>query len=295
MLYGEISFEEEELVQSHLEGCATCRAELQRVRTLHRELERAQPDLPSGLLDDCRRDLRLAVASLPAPSAGQGWAQRWRAMIFPAGFSFPLAKLAGAAALLAIGFVGGQFVAGPVQGLGRMTPDAAPVASRVRYVQGADDGGVQIVVEEVRQRVLQGGVNDSRIRALLVAAAREANDPGVRVETVDLLKGSSDSAEVRRALLAALQQDSNPGVRLKALEALRTSAEDGEVRRVLARVLLSDDNPGVRTQAIDLLTQTREPALVGVLQELVAREDNNYVRLKCQRALSEMNASVETF
>jgi hypothetical protein len=64
---------------------------------------------------------------------------------------------------------------------------------------------------------------------------------------------------------------------------------------VLAQVLLTDENPGIRTQAIDLLTQRREPAMVGVLQELMAREDNNYVRLKCQRALSEMNASVETF
>jgi hypothetical protein len=35
--------------------------------------------------------------------------------------------------------------------------------------------------------------------------------------------------------------------------------------------------------------------MVGVLQELMSHEDNNYVRLKCQRALSDMNASVETF
>ena len=42
--------------------------------------------------------------------------------------------------------------------------------------------------------------------------------------------------------------------------------------------------PGVRTQAVDLLTQKREPELVGVLQELMTRENNNYVRMKCQRA-----------
>jgi HEAT repeat protein len=113
---------------------------------------------------------------------------------------------------------------------------------------------------------------------------------------MDLLKTQCESAEVRRALLAALQHDSNPGVRLKAIEALRQSpAHDAETRRVLAKVLLQDQNPGVRTQAIDLLTQKREPAIVGVLQEVMTREDNNYVRLKCQRALSEMNASMETF
>jgi hypothetical protein len=51
----------------------------------------------------------------------------------------------------------------------------------------------------------------------------------------------------------------------------------------------------VRTQAIDLLIRQSGPDMVGVLQELVSREENNYVRLKCQKALREMNASVETF
>ena len=91
------------------------------------------------------------------------------------------------------------------------------------------------------------------------------------------------------------EHDTNAGVRLKALEALRPSAADPETRQALAEVLLKDENPGVRTQAVDLLTSKREPELVGVLQEIMTRENNNYVRMKCQRALNEMNASVETF
>jgi hypothetical protein len=67
------------------------------------------------------------------------------------------------------------------------------------------------------------------------------------------------------------------------------------VRRVLAEVLLKDDNPGLRTQAIELLTQSHDREMVGVLQELMGREDNDYIRLRTQRALREMKASVETF
>ena len=58
---------------------------------------------------------------------------------------------------------------------------------------------------------------------------------------------------------------------------------------------MKDDNPGVRTQAVDLLMQREAPELVGVLQEIMSREDNQYVRMKVQRALSDMNASAETF
>jgi HEAT repeat protein len=96
-------------------------------------------------------------------------------------------------------------------------------------------------------------------------------------------------------LLNALQHDSNPGVRLKALEGLKNLSADPQVRQVLAQVLLADDNAGVRTQAIDLLIQHKEDRMVGVLQELMRKEDNGYIRLRCQKALHEMNASVETY
>jgi hypothetical protein len=133
------------------------------------------------------------------------------------------------------------------------------------------------------------------IRALLLRATRESTDPGVRVGTMDLLKTQSGSEEVRGALLYALRNDPNAGVRLKALEALRPSAGQEDTRRVLAEVLLKDENPGVRTQAVDLLTQKEAPELVGLLQEIMSREDNQYVRMKVQRALADMNASAETF
>lgn len=293
MLYGELSFDEEEVVQQHLDACASCRDELVTVRKLQDAVCRAEPELPPQFLNDCRRSLRLSVAAL----AEHGVAPKRSAFAFLQNLvpSFSaLWKPAAGLALLAAGFFAGRVA--PEDGRLGSVREAEPMASRVRYVQPEGSDRVQIVVEEVRQRVLEGGLNDGRIRNLLVAAAREARDPGVRVETMDLLKHQSDFAEVRRALLAALQHDTNPGVRLKAIEALRLSgADDAETRRVLANTLLRDDNPGIRTQAIDLLVQKREPALVGVLQELMTREENNYVRLKCQRALSDMNASVETF
>jgi hypothetical protein len=60
-------------------------------------------------------------------------------------------------------------------------------------------------------------------------------------------------------------------------------------------VLLTDDNPAVRMQVIDLLVEHRDNAMVGVLQNVVQKEDNNYVRLKCEKALKDLNASIGTF
>lgn len=294
MLYGELSFDEEEAVHLHLDSCASCQSRLAATRQFHADAGIAAVALPPQLLSDARRTLRVSVSALRDSGLQASPSRPWQRLL-PASWSWnALWKPVGAVTLLAIGFLGGRVL--PAGGASmQVRGPVEPVSSRVRFVQPEESGRVQIVVEEVRQRVLEGGVNDDGIRALLVSAAREANDPGVRVETMDLLKPQAESAEVRRALLAALQHDGNPGVRLKALEALRGNRADGETRRVLAQVLLTDNNPGVRTQAIDLLTAQHEPDMAGLLQELMSREENNYVRLKCQKALREMNASVETF
>jgi HEAT repeat protein len=184
-------------------------------------------------------------------------------------------------------------VLAPVAGL--VSPEPSPVATRVRFVNPGTDGRVRLMLEETRQRELSGGLDDEEIRRLLLSAAVDPADPGLRVESIDLLKAHSSDDEVRKALLDALRADPNSGVRLKAIEGLRAYARDPETRRVLAAVLLHDDNPGVRTQAIDLLVQSKEPDVAGVLQELIRREENNYVRSRSQKALNEMKASVGTF
>lgn len=300
MLYGELTFDEEEIVQQHVDNCLVCQAELDRTRALHQQFDTIEAEVDPVLLANCRRNLRIAVSALTDENASRhSWWQRLTAHLSPHGATWNwFGKPVSALSLVALGFFGSRML--PTNGgalhFGQMgVADPNPVASRVRFVEPRDSGQIQIVLEETRQRVLSGAMNDDGIRSLLLRAARESADPGVRVETMDLLKGQQESEDVRLALLYALRHDANAGVRLKALEALRPSAADAETRQALAEVLLKDDNPGVRTQAVDLLTLKREPELVGVLQEIMTRESNNYVRMKCQRALSEMNASVETF
>ncbi len=168
------------------------------------------------------------------------------------------------------------------------------VFSTVRSVQPDRAGRVQIALDETRRRVISGEVGDPNIQKFLVAAASEEN-PAVRVESVGLLKDRADSSEVRDVLLNALAHDANAEVRLKALEGLKGLAGDVAVRKTLAQVLQSDDNAAVRLEAISLLVTRHDDAMVGVLQSLVQKDGNSAVRLKCEKALKDMNASVGTF
>jgi anti-sigma factor RsiW len=293
--YGELMPEEEDRLEEHLHGCAACTREMERQRAMAAALDRRQAEVPPVLLEACRADLLAAIQGgaprLFRPAKGP-WTLFLEALAATlAGFSRYRTPV-GAVALVAVGFFAARFTGAGVPA-SSLSP-AGEVFSTVRSVEADSSGRVQIAFDETRRRVVSGATGDRDIQRLLLAAAREDN-PAVRVESVDLLRSRAGSGEVRDALLNVVARDSNAGVRLKALDGLKPLAGDPQVRKTLAQVLLADDNPAVRMQVVDLLVLHRDDSMVGVLQNLVQKEDNNYVRLKCEKALKDMNASIGTF
>lgn len=300
-LYGELSFEEENALETHLASCGDCRTALEAERKLHAAFDAADEPLPAGLLTACREGLDQRLVTEEPAGARAGWWRRFQDTM--AGlFAQTWLRPVGAMALLAIGFLGGRvFTDSSANAAGRPmfeTPTAEPLAVRVSRVDRDDTGKFQVVVDETRRRVVAGTPNDEQIRRLLITAAADSADPGLRGESMEYLASVPPCDETRQALLTALEQDPNDGVRLRALQGLRPLARQGDVRRVLARVLVKDSNAGVRTQAIDLLTQgnlVRESEIIGVFQDLMTREPNDYIRMRVQRQLQQAKASTEVY
>jgi hypothetical protein len=301
--YGELSPEEEDRVEQHLDGCAACSREMDQQRALAAALDRRQEAAPLPLLEDCRTDLMAAIQG-GAPRQERSPKGPWTLFLEAIGATFasiPRLRLpAGAMALVALGFFAGRFtgVGTPPATQGPLaTATMAPsddVFATIRSVRPDPSGQVQIAFDETRRRVLSGRPDDQAIQRLLLAAAHEEN-ASVRYETMDLLKQRTGSTEVRDAFLNAVAHDPNDGVRLRALEGLKPLAADLQVRKTLSQVLLTDANPAVRMQVVDLLMSNRDDSVVGVLQGLVQREDNDTVRRKLEKALKDMNASIGTF
>ena len=296
-LYGELSFEEEDLVEVHIDECAACRRELAREKAMFAALDGVEMLPRPEALAESRTELRSRLALAGAERTGQPrfWDKFREGFTIHFHFAPGIAQVAGAAAMLALGFLTARVTPNSFLGNFRSAGMVEPATSRVRYVEPVSPGRVQIVLDETRQRVLSGSVDDQAIQTLLLTAAKDPSDAGLRVESVDLLKNNSQSAEIRKALVYSLEHDPNAGVRLKALDGLRQFAEDPDTRKALTQVLLKDDNPGVRTQVIDLLVQRHTDSMVGVLQELMEKEDNGYIRMRCQKVLQEMNASAEMY
>jgi hypothetical protein len=306
LLYGELSFDEEERVETHLDQCGECREALRRQRALHQALDHVEIAPPASLLRECREDLRARLfeqEALPMPARSGWWERLVDAITLSP--SAGLMRSAGALTLIAIGFFAARVLpAVNFGGRGEYSSMGLADSSRVRNVEPIADGRVKIVLDETRQRMISGRLDDDQIRALLLSAAKDSSDPGLRAETVDIFTSRAQTAEFRDALIFAVEHDQNAGVRMKALEGLTSFVVEPAVQSALEQVLLSDLNPGLRTRAIDVLIgsdgngmdRNMDRQMIGTLQELMERgEQLGYVRERCRRVLESMNASIETY
>jgi len=304
-LYGELSFDEEERVESHLDKCVECSRALERQREVQMALDNIAIEPAPSLLHSCREDLHYRLGEEQvAPVGRRGW---WEQLVdvlagrTNSGWLRPV----GALTLVSLGFGVARILPPGTFGSGGNTLMGVgePAASRVRYVEPASNGRVQLVVDETSQRIISGPVDSPNIRVLLFSAAKDPSDPGLRADTVEILNSNAQFSEVRDALIGALK-DSNAGVRLKAMAGLRSFAQQPEVRSALTQVLLADANPEMRTQAIDLLTRSLnqdnpvmgfDRTVIGAMQELLQKESNAYIRQRCKMALESVKASTEAY
>jgi hypothetical protein len=297
-LYGEVSPAAEELLEDHIAGCAACAAEFKLQKAVHAALDTRELTVPTGLLQECRGDLTRRVVREAAElrSPGHGLADWFRDLIH---HGISLRVPVSAMALIAVGYFAARLTT-PTPGSGALgTTNAglenSALSSAIRSIESQPSGNVHIALDETHRREVTGRLDDEKIQRLLLAAVREENNPGVRVESVGMLKDCAQSSLVRAALLDRVLHDPVAGVRLKALEGLEAFARDPGVRQTLAQVLLHDNNAGIRTRTIDVLTSHHDDAMVGILQDVFQKEDNHYVRIQVQNALREMHATLGTF
>jgi hypothetical protein len=305
-LYGELDFAREEALEQHLEECALCQRFLAREKTWHTSLNSSRLDAPLELLSQCRQNLASVIAHKAEEQ--KQYPVSWRHWTQPFGFAAGRwsVGLALASFLVFIGFTSARWI--DRHGLPGGSDNAAtsgmslvnPSYARIRDIQPGDHNQVRILFDQVNQRAVTGTPEDETVRRLLLAAMQDTADPGIRVDSVEVLKGQN-GADVRDALLKTVRHDPNAAVRLKALESLRPFASDAPTRDALKFVLQHDDNPDVRSEAIDVLAPASPgldvtPDLAITLQEIMRSEqENDYVRARCLQILRSMNAPLDIY
>lgn len=293
-VYNELADDARYELEQHLARCPDCAAELKSARKFHAVLSELPVEEPSpNLLTASRMRLQEALETTKQGSF-------WHRLIFDPAAWLRQVRFAPAltAAIFISGFAGG--VGATYQFLNnRPNPPATPVAAAmsessiagIRSVsQEPGSNQVTIKYDTVSTQQTQGSLNDQRIQQLLLFAARNNYNSGVRMDSVDLLTQQPNDTQVREALIYALRYDSNPGVRLKALDGLTAYVKsDPRVRDALLEALLNDSNPGVRTDALHLLEPVRGDSSVrAVLQRLAENDHSDYIKNQARTMLAQL-------
>ncbi|HXX28040.1 MAG TPA: HEAT repeat domain-containing protein [Terriglobales bacterium] len=295
-VYNELPDDARYELEQHLARCSDCTAELKTTRKFHAVLSELPVEEPSPNLLAASR-MRLGETLENVKPGGF-----WRRLVFDPGAWLRQVQFAPAlaAALVILGFAGGigtsyklMSNSGNLESLvPRATP--APTESSITAIrsisQNPGSNTVSIQYDTVSTQQAQGSLNDQRIQQLLLFAARNNYNSGVRMDSVDLLTQQPNADHVREALIYALRYDSNPGVRLKALDGLGPYVKnDSRVRDALLEALMDDSNLGVRAEALRLLGPVRGDSSVrAVLVNLAEHDENAYIKLQARSVLAQL-------
>jgi len=293
-VYGELPDDARHELEQHIARCADCALELRAEQNFHGLLSQDRAEEPSpNLLTSSRMRLQEA---LETAEQGRWWHRlafdptNWLRQVR---FSPALAS-----AILILGFAGGMLTAYRVVPPGPQGPGPGPApAATEASLAGIDSvtpvpGTNQVTIKynTVSTQETSGSLSDQKIQQLLLYAARNNYNSGVRVDSVDLLAQRSSDLQVREALIYALQNDTNPGVRLKSINALGNYVKtDTNVRDAVLRALVNDSNQGVRIEALRLIEPVKADGSVrGVLMALAAKDQSTYIKSQARTILAQL-------
>jgi hypothetical protein len=298
-VYNELEDDARYEVEQHLARCPECTAELKAARKFHATLSQSPVAEPSPNLLAASR-MRLQEGLETTTQGGL-----WQRLIFDPGNWLRQARMAPAlaAVIFIVGFGGGiaatynfigsrstiTNIAGETSNSGG-SPLEASITGIRSVTQEPGSNQVSIKVDTVTTQDVQGSLNDQRIQQLLLFAARNNFNSGVRMDSVELLTQAPNETNVREVLMYSLQNDTNPGVRLKALDGLSGFVrQDVRVRNAVLQSLISDANPGVRMQALHLVEPMKADSGVrSVLTKLEQSDQNVSIRSQARAMLAQV-------
>lgn len=306
--YGELPDEQAHELERHMAGCPDCHTQREAMLAL-KVLADAHPvqEPAPNLIARSRLRLEEALDAIPPKRWYERLGQRLTvnfASLQHAPLAACLLLIAGAGAGSLGGFELSQnrvahnasAVVKPENPLPQVPATPAEIADISSIVRQPNSGMIEVHYNRLVPQQVEGSLDSTAIRQLLMLASQQSASAGVRDDSVGLMAaecraGHSCKPEgIRDALMVVLRYDKDAGVRQKALEGLESYvAEDVRVRDAVLEALLNDADPRIRSSAINILEPVEADTSVRQVLTSVADSDRNpHIRTVSRQVLSHV-------
>jgi hypothetical protein len=296
--FDELPPKEKSEVEKHLQNCNDCRKDLQEMQRLRVFLSMKKKEVPDTLLTEARQELRVRLRQ---EKRKQTFTTRIKEFFAPFS-SFRPAYVMGVIAVFASGILIGSILfrsgAGPELQVSNEGSENVRI-SNVKFIDSdASDGEVEFSFNAVKPVRVKGNINDEKIKSVLMSAMLNEENPGIRLNTVNLINESRSSQidpEVKTAVIAVAKYDDNPGVRKEAFTFMKKLPFDEDIKSAYLYVLMNDSVSGLRIEAINGLFEASQKGELftkeelSIFKEKMQEDENSYIRLRAQTVLKEYN------
>jgi hypothetical protein len=304
-LYGELTNEEQSVLELHLKDCDECRNELEQQRNLLSLISDKKNEVDDNLLMEARAQLRGAIRN-----------ERQRKGYFDNVVQYlndfitiPFRAVVSGAALLAIGIFLGYLFYGSSTIETIIIPDNTnnefPVfqddvtISNISFIDSdPSDGEVEFTFVAMKPVYLKGRVDDPKIQSILSYSMLNEQNPGSRFNSINAMVSERPikfDKDVKDALITVVMTDENPGVRREALKLMKKLPYDEDVKQAVIYVLTTDTSSGLRIEAINTLVEAGKKGFtlnkneIDLFKQKLQTDDNSYIRYRTKTILQEYN------
>jgi len=304
-LYGELTNEEQSVLELHLKDCNECRNELEQQRNLLSLISDKKNEVDDKLLMEARAQLREAIRN---ERQRKGYLDN--IIQYLNNFiTIPFRTVLSGAALLVVGFFVGYLFYGSSTIDPNILPDNTnnefPVfqddvtISNISFIDSdPSDGEVEFTFVAMKPVYLKGRVDDPKIQSILTYSMLNEQNPGSRFNSINAMyseKPMKFDEDVKDALITVVMTDENPGVRREALKLMKKLPYDEDVKRAFIYVLTTDTSSGLRIEAINALVDAGKKGItlnkneIDLFKQKLQTDDNSYIRYKTKTILQEYN------
>jgi hypothetical protein len=304
--FGEISIKAKIELEEHLKECELCRFEFNSAKVLKETLLKDSfPEPDENILKEARNELRM---NLRAERMKTGlW--EWISGKFSSSFLITPQLAAAAFSFLIVGLILGYLffhtlgtihytLENPkVQNNKQAILSGDTRISNIRFIdKNVEDGTVEFTFDAVKPVHIKGKINDPQVQNILLYSMLNEDNPGTRLNTINLINASSrprPDNEIKNALLSVVKFDNNQGVRWEALKLLSKFKFDYDIKKTLLYVLQNDSSSGMRIEAMNRLVQANKTGSLfdkedlSVFEKKIQKDNNNYIRYQAKTVLKE--------